>query len=432
MMLVYNVNLGTVLDKYAPQKRLCVTVRPNTQWYNNNIAKAKLCRRQLERKWRVTKLEIQMYVTQRQIVQSLIKEAKSLHHSSQVEECGKDAKQLFKVVNKLLNRNKASPLPEHQSCRDLANQFSQYFVNKILNIRANLPVIKLNQDMFDVAPSLCSFHPVTLSEVESVIMKSPNKSCELDPLPTHFVKKILPAIVHIVNASIESGVIPQVLKTAVIRPTLKKPNLDKESIQNYRPISNLSFLSKVLERLVFSCLLMYMQEKNLLDKHQSAYRPHHSAETLLTNLTDHILKQMDDGNITAAVLLDMSSAFDTVEHDILIQRLQSVGIRGLALYWFKSYLSNRSQCVRVNEVTSDPTILTCGVLQGSVGGPLLFLCISNLLVKNFVNTILVITVMRMTFNCLFHFPHLPIPFLAQSQDLNLVLMMLKCGWKVMA
>ena len=122
----------------------------------------------------------------------------------------------------------------------------------------------------------------------------------------------------------------------------------------------------------FSRLLDYLKENDLLDSRQSAYRPDHSVETLLTDLTDHSLRQMDAGNITAVVLLDMSSAFDTVDHPILIQRLRSSGVAGLALQWFKSYITGRSQYVKVNDTTSDPTPLAFGVPQGSVGGPLLF------------------------------------------------------------
>ena len=121
-----------------------------------------------------------------------------------------------------------------------------------------------------------------------------------------------------------------------------------------------------MERAAFSRLLEYLQENNLLDSRQSAYRPNHSVETLLTDLTGHMLMQMDTGIVTALVLLDMSSAFDTVEHSILTERLRSFGVGGLTLNWFKSYLSDRSQYVRVNDATSEPTPLTSSVLQGSV------------------------------------------------------------------
>ena len=207
-------------------------------------------------------------------------------------------------------------------------------------------------------------------------MESPSKSCDLDPIPTELVKKCIsitaPAITGIINNSLSSGVVPLELKRAVILPTLKKVNSDKETLQNYRPISNLPFLGKTIERVGFSQLTKYLQENDLLDCYQSAYRSHHSVETLLLNVTDNILKEMDEGNVTAVILLDMSAAFDTVVHDILVQRLKSFGICGIALQWLTSYLTDRTQSVKVSDVTSDPKPLTCGVPQGSVGGPLLF------------------------------------------------------------
>ena len=110
----------------------------------------------------------------------------------------------------------------------------------------------------------------------------------------------------------------------------------------------------------------------MFDPRQSAYRPGHSVETLLVNLTDSILREMDSGNVTALIMLDMSSAFDTVDHSTLIHRLKLLGIKDTALDWFVSYLSDRSQYVRIGNSTSGKTVLMFGVPQGSVGGPLLF------------------------------------------------------------
>ena len=349
-----------------------VSVRPNTQWYNEEIAQAKLLRRQAERRWRKSHLEIhrQLYCKQRQHVQSLIKKAKTDYHSRQVEDCGKDTKQLFKVVNKLLNRKQSSPLPDHRCDKDLANQFSKFFTDKIANIRLSLSDVQVSDILELLSSGLCQWSWECHYEVSEQIMwirpfsHRSNKKVSIRYCPSYDE--------HNFNASFETGDVPSELKTAIIRPTLKKPNLDKESLQNYRPISNLPFASKVMERISFSCLLDYLKENDLLDSHQSAYHPDHSVETLLTDPTDHSLRQMDAGNITAVVLLDMSSAFDTVDHPILIQRLRSSGVAGLALQWFKSYLTGRSQFVKVNDATSDPTPLTFGVPQGSVGGPLLF------------------------------------------------------------
>ena len=375
----YNTTLTAILDKFAPEKKRLITVHPNTHWYNKDIAQAKLLRRQLERRWRKSPLEIhrQLYLKQKQHVQSLIRKAKTACLSKQVEDCGTDTKQLFKVANKLLNRKQSSSLPGDGTDEEIANCFNQFFVDKIAKIRSSLPVIQPNVSAIVSSPtSLESLHPASVSEVEKIIVEAPNKTCELDPLNTDLIKKCksvtAPAITAMINTSFRMGDVPCELKTAVIRPTLKKPNLDKESFKNYRPISNLPFVSKVMERVSFSRLLNYLRTNNLLDNHQSAYRPDHSVETLLADLANYILREMDAGNTTVVVLLDMSSAFDTVDHPILIHTLQHLGVTGSALKWFKSYLSDRSQYVKINGTTSASTPLTYGVPQGSVGGPLLF------------------------------------------------------------
>ena len=131
-------------------------------------------------------------------------------------------------------------------------------------------------------------------------------------------------------------------------------------------------LFKVLEKIVFSRLSQYLIVNNLYDDHQSAYRSNHSVETLLSNVSNFILQEMDVGKITAMVLLDLSSAFDTVDHEILLNDLTSLGVQGQALEWFRSYLSFHSQIVRINGCKSNSMPLTCGVPQGSVGEPTLF------------------------------------------------------------
>jgi hypothetical protein len=138
-------------------------------------------------------------------------------------------------------------------------------------------------------------------------------------------------------------------------------------LKNYRPVSNLSFLSKVTEKAAMSQISKYVQENNLLSPVQSAYRPFHSTETALLKVQNDILRFLDNSQAVILILLDLSAAFDTIDHDILVSRLQiRMGIQGAASDWIKSYLSDCYQCISVNGVTSEPTLLACGVPQGSV------------------------------------------------------------------
>ena len=149
-----------------------------------------------------------------------------------------------------------------------------------------------------------------------------------------------------------------------------KPTLDKEIFKNYRPISNLKFLGKTIERIVSNRISDHISTFSLSDPYQSAYKQYHGTETALLRVNNDILTAIDDGKITALILLDLSAAFDTVDHNILISRLHNyLGIQDQALNWCKSYLSNRPQYVRIGTATSHPTVLDYSVPQGSVLGP---------------------------------------------------------------
>ena len=157
----------------------------------------------------------------------------------------------------------------------------------------------------------------------------------------------------------------------MLPPILKKPSLDKEVDKNYRPVSNLIFISKILERVV--ALQTHLDEASLMTAFQSAYRKHHSTESAFLNIQNDILLNMAKGSVTALTFLDLSAAFNTIDHTILLDRLNVYyRISELALGWFKSYLSGRTHLVKVGSTLSHPAALHYGVPQGSVLGPILF------------------------------------------------------------
>ncbi|KAI0223362.1 putative RNA-directed DNA polymerase from transposon BS [Lamellibrachia satsuma] len=165
---------------------------------------------------------------------------------------------------------------------------------------------------------------------------------------------------------------PAVIKHAVVSPLLKKSDLDPEILSNYRPISNLSFISKLLEKYVASQIRQYLDTNDLFDVFQSAYRPAHSCETALVRIQYGILHSLNNRNTVILVLLDLSAAFDTVDHRLLLVKLHEIGIRDNAHRWIQSYLSQRTQAVKVDNITSRSVGLCSGVPQGSVLGPLFF------------------------------------------------------------
>ena len=152
----------------------------------------------------------------------------------------------------------------------------------------------------------------------------------------------MPTITNIINTSVTTGLVPRDLKTAVVKHLLKKPSLDKNLFKNYRPISNLPFLSKILQKIVLHKLLSRLQETNLSSPFQSAYRAEHGTETVLLRIVNDILSALNNDNISVLLLLDLSAAFDTIDNQILLSRLNSVfGIQSTALQ--EEYFTHTSQ-----------------------------------------------------------------------------------------
>ena len=207
-------------------------------------------------------------------------------------------------------------------------------------------------------------------------MLASKSSSPIDPLPLSLFHKLAfiltPFIFNIINISLHSGIVPSSLKHAIIKPILKKQGLDIECLSNYRPISQLPFISKILERIVSKQLINYLNANSLFDTRQSAYRKFHSPETLLLSILDDFLNKLDNNSNIQLILLDLSAAFDTIDHSILIKRLEGIGIVGIPLAWVKSYLSERTFSIKIDNHYSSTCKMYYGVPQGSVLVPLLF------------------------------------------------------------
>ena len=266
-----------------------------------------------------------------------------------------------------------SDLPPHDDPVVLANKFGEFFVKKIELIKDSISNIQVNPP----AVKLDSFSPLSVEDICNIISKSSHASCTLDSIPTWLVKSCLdvlaPSITHMVNLSIRHAYIPDDWKSAIVKPLLNKSGLEL-TYKNFRPVSNLPFISKIVEKAVLSQLFKYCEGNAPLPNLQSGFRRFHSTETALLKVQSDILMSMDCQEITLLVLLDLSAAFDTINHQILLNVLgNDFGIIGSAHKWFAFYPTGRKQCVLINDPTSDDFHLSCGVPQGSCMGPILFI-----------------------------------------------------------
>ncbi len=199
----------------------------------------------------------------------------------------------------------------------------------------------------------------------------------LDPIPTSLFQScfafLCPVVLSIINDSLCTGVVPPSFKIAAVTPVPKKTNIDYENLSNFRPISNLPFLVKILEQVVASQLISHLTENNLFEPLQSGFRKFYSTETALVKVTNDLLIASDSGCLSILILLDLNAAFDTVDHLVLITRLETVfGVSDIALNWFRSYLSDCKQFVSMGGFRSKIGVVQSGVPQGSILGPLLF------------------------------------------------------------
>ena len=334
----------------------------------------------------------------RNTVTTKCRQAKNTYYSNKIEENKDNPNQLWKHLKSLGYSNKSKGNSNivldinNEKCYDsleIAEHTNDHYINVAENLVRKLPIIP---KMFDVdsqnfknyyhgkniVPKSKKILPVTEDFVlRELLNLNPNKSTGIDNIQAKFLKdgahEIKGVITHIINVSIVTNTVPDELKFAKVKPLFKKGS--RLDVGNYRPVSILCIVSKILERAVLVQLEKHLNENNLLYANQSGFRKSYSTDTCLISLMDHIRMEMSQGKYVGMVLLDLQKAFDTVDHDILCKKLEAMGLDFTD--WFKSYLGNRKQIVIANGVSSQPKTVKCGVPQGSILGPLLFLCYVN-------------------------------------------------------
>ena len=375
--------LCSVLDKHAPPSLWKVVTHNSFPWFESirdELFIAKRERRQAERKWRNTKLIIfkDLYRQARHKVSKLVHTAKCKFYTERIS-LESSSKELHQIVNALSNRHPPNILPTIYPSADLPSIFIKHFTNKVEKLRANNASEHVASTLVTgtTAATFSSFERVSQLTVKECILISAPMSCELDPIPSKLLieclDSILPSITDLFSSSLASGIFPQCFRSALVTPILKKRCLYHNDLNNYRPVSNLCFIAKILDKLVLSQVSSYLNSHNLYNTCQSAYRPGHSTETALLKVVNDLFLSLSKGNISVLALLDFSSAFDTIGHPILVHRLHTDFVFTYAvLQWFSSYLTDRTHYVSLCNRSSSFAPVHSGVPQSSVLGPMLY------------------------------------------------------------
>ena len=303
-----------------------------------------------------------------------MKNTKTQIISEKVTKLRGNTKCLYSLVYQLTGNEKENPLPERENNEDLAHQFADYFMNKIQTIHISLKDCeKFHPEQNNDTNQLNQFEPMSEEEVRKIINGMQAKSCEQDAIPTKNLKEILdgvlPTLTRIINASFQQGGFAETWKISIIHPLMKKVGVDLLA-RNYHPVSNFKFVSKAMKKCVLKQFINHCNHNKLIPDYQSAYHSNYSCETAVIKLVDDILHNMESKKGTALMAIDLSAAFDTVDHDILFSVLHNkFRIRGVALNWFDR---PRYCKVCITESYSTHRKLDFSVPEGSWAGANIF------------------------------------------------------------
>ena len=388
----FHDTLGTLLNKYFPKVRIKRKYTDRKPWLTDSLRMTIKTKNELYycyKRINCVKNEVK-YKTNKSKLQKLLKVAEKQYYQELLMKYKNNTKKSWGIIKSIINKNKSHlyqtkfKLSDGKIVSDrttISKHFNEFFLNVGPNLAKTIPKMDTDPKFYmgeSIKKSLF-LEPVTFDETMKIVSSLKETATGYDDINAMFLKMsaeyICNPLAHICNLSFQEGVFPDSLKIANVIPLYKSD--DPMFFNNYRPVSLLSVLSKVFERLMYNRLMNFLEKIEILYENQFGFRKDCSTHMALLTLVDKLIQALENGEYVVGVFLDFSKAFDTVDHSILLEKLFHYGIQGSAYSWFQSYLSNRSQCVTYDGVESSLGSIKCGVPQGSILGPLLFLLYIN-------------------------------------------------------